>query len=188
MMGLARLRKPFRTPKSRRALMLFLIGLATIILTSTLSYIGGDLYFYGGLAGVFGFMCAAFVMDPLVYTITNVRIFDLVVSTGSVSIARYMFGSKSGILDENLFSGALSGMKTLARETLLSNSDLRCIQTGNKAVLITKTPRLTVYLVTDQVNRICLVAMDILGRRVEKHYQRNKIAWHESMDPVLFAA
>ena len=180
-----RLRAPFRTKKSHSTVSIFFLGLFVLIGANLISYFV-NLVFYIALAVGFAFMTIAFLIDPLVLTISHVKIFDLVVGAQSVSVGRFNFEKKQTIQNEQLFSGALSGISNLTGEMLSTTKELLMLQTEDKAVLIHKSKHSKIYLVTDTVDEICKVSMELLGHFVDEYYQKRNLAFNINIDPALF--
>ncbi len=181
-----RLKRPFRTPRSRRVLIAFAVGLLTPFVTNLISYAGGSVYLYAGIAVGFCVMGMSFALDPFVLSISRARVYDLVVSIRSLAIARFNFEKSEAIRNENLFSGAFSGISTLMGEAISSKADLNYLQTGDKAVIIAKSHLTQVYLITSGADEVCLHAITAVGRAVDQYYANKDLSVVTLIDPVIF--
>ncbi len=180
-----RLRAPVRTKKSRFLLWIFALGLSFLIIANVVSYFT-DLLYYWGIAIGFGLMGYVFVQDPLILPITHVKIYDLVVSVNAVAVARFNFEKKEAIRSEHLLSGAFSGISTLIGETISTKTELKLLQTEDKTVLMHRSRAAKIYLVTNRLDDICLLAMQRLGRFVDNYYRKRDNKRNENIDPALF--
>jgi hypothetical protein len=180
-----RIRAPFRSRNSRNTIWIFLIGLLILIGGNLMSYFM-NLIFYIALAQGFFFMAYALLKDPLMLTISHVKIYDLVVSVQGISVGRFNFEKSESIRNEQLFSGAFSGMNTLTGEILSTNKELKMLQTEDKAVLIHKSKLSKIYLITDKVDNICQVAVGRLGRFVDEYYVKRNLPLNVNIDPESF--
>ncbi len=183
--AIRRLRAPFRTRKCRLTVLLFSTGLVCLIGSNLIAYFT-DFIYYLGLAIGFGLMGYAFLRDPLILTITHVKIYDLVVSVNAFAVARFNFEKKEAIRSEHLFSGAFSGMSTLIGETISTKKELKLLQTEDKTVLMHKSKEAKIYIVTDRRDDVCLLAMKRLGRFVDDYYQKRNEIFYDNIDPTLF--
>ncbi len=183
--AIRRLRVPFRTRKSRLTVFIFLTGMAFLLGSNLIAYFT-DIWYYLGLSIGFGLMGYAFLQDPLILTITHVKIYDLVVSVNAFAVARFNFEKKEAIRSEHLFSGAFSGMSALIGETISTKKELKLLQTEDKTVLMHKSKEAKIYMVTDRRDDVCLLAMKRLGRFVDKYYQERNEIFYDNIDPALF--
>ena len=188
------LRKATRK-KQKRQIGLIITGLAIAALGGTaLNYLLnlfeafkslGDLDIIFVVIG-FAIIASAYLRSPIQIYFAPVSAYRLLVMNNhGIPLLTHDFcdfGEKAFIMDSSLISGALSGVISILKETLDSDSTPTVIHLDDRILLIEKTDSALYALITDSDSMVLRSALKDFGKEFEKAFKETLKDWKGMTD------
>ncbi|MCK5297692.1 MAG: hypothetical protein KAJ76_02215 [Candidatus Heimdallarchaeota archaeon] len=188
------LRKATRK-KQKRQIGLIITGLAIAALGGTaLNYLLnlfeafkslGDLDIIFVVIG-FAIVASAYLRSPIQIYFAPVSAYRLLVMNNhGIPLLTHDFcdfGEKAFIMDSSLISGALSGVISILKETLDSDSTPTVIHLDDRILLIEKTDSALYALITDSDSMVLRSALKDFGKEFEKAFKETLKDWKGMTD------
>ena len=188
------LRKATRK-KQKRQIGLIITGLAIAALGGTaLNYLLnlfeafkslGDLDIIFVVIG-FAIVASAYLRSPIQIYFAPVSAYRLLVMNNhGIPLLTHdfcEFGEKALIMDSSLISGALSGVISILKETLDSDSTPTVIHLDDRILLIEKTDSAIYALITDSDSMVLRSALKDFGKEFEKAFKETLKDWKGMTD------
>ena len=181
--------------KQKRQIGLIITGLAIAALGGTaLNYLLnlfeafkslGDLDMIFVVIG-FAIVASAYLRSPIQIYFAPVSAYRLLVMNNhGIPLLTHdfcEFGEKALIMDSSLISGALSGVISILKETLDSDSTPTVIHLDDRTLLIEKTDSALYALITDSDSMVLRSALKDFGKEFEKAFKETLKDWKGMTD------
>ncbi len=181
--------------KQKRQIGLIITGLAIAALGGTaLNYLLnlfeafkslGDLDIIFVVIG-FAIVASAYLRSPIQIYFAPVSAYRLLVMNNhGIPLLTHdfcEFGEKALIMDSSLISGALSGVISILKETLNSESTPTVIHLDDRTLLIEKTDSALYALITDSDSMVLRSALKDFGKEFEKAFKETLKDWKGMTD------
>lgn len=181
--------------KQKRQIGLIITGLAIAALGGTaLNYLLnlfeafkslGDLDIIFVVIG-FAILASAYLRSPIQIYFAPVSAYRLLVMNNhGIPLLTHdfcEFGEKALIMDSSLISGALSGVISILKETLDSDSTPTVIHLDDRILLIEKTDSALYALITDSDSMVLRSALKDFGKEFEKAFKETLKDWKGMTD------